>query len=131
MSELSLLFGIFFIAIPVLAITAVFIFAYLNQKRLAQKIDIPCEWKAITAQITAACVEEADRSRDGDDTLYYPSIQFEYTASGRAYKVTQAVGRPDNVISKAWQALSRYPVGKEITVYCNPIHPGEARLWVK
>ena len=123
--------GLLFIAIPVLVLTGVTIFIYINQKRIKQKTPIPRDWRAVTARITAASVEETVRSHAEDNAFYYPSIQFEYTDGGRAYKGTQAVGRPYNVISRAWQTLSRYQVGQEITVYCNPENPGEARLWVK
>lgn len=101
---------------------------YVNQKRIKERIPVPRGWKAVTARITAASVE---RSHGKDDACYYPSIQFEYTDEGRVYKATQAVGRSYTIISKAWQTLSRYEVGKEITVYCNPDNPGETRLWVK
>ncbi|HOC45762.1 MAG: DUF3592 domain-containing protein [Syntrophorhabdaceae bacterium] len=130
-SALSLMFGLLFIVIPVLALAGAAVFVYLNQKRVMQKAPAPRDFRAVTAHITAATVEEAARSRVEDNVLYYPSIQFEYTDGERVYKCTQAVGRPHNVISRAWQTLSRYEVGKEITVYCNPERPGEARLWLK
>ena len=132
MSTLSLMFGLFFIVIPILAVIGVYIFAYLSQKRIAQeKSHSGNEWRAVRARITAAGVEEAVRNHTEDDASYYPSIQFEYTHGERTYKGTQAVGRPYSAISRAWETLSRYEVGKEITVYCNPDRPGEARLWVK
>ena len=132
MSALSLVFGLFFIVLPTLAIIGLYIFARLDQKRLIRQAPGPGnDWRAVTARITAASVEEAVSSRAGHDAFYYPSIQFEYTAGGRVYKGTQAVGRPYNAISKAWETLSRYHVGKEITVYYNPERPGEARLWIK
>jgi hypothetical protein len=132
MSALSLTFGLFFIVIPILAVIGLYIFAHLGQKGIAQgRPDSGNEWRAARARITAASVEETVRREVEDDTSYYPSIQFEYTAGDRVYKGTQAVGRPYSAISRAWETLSRYEVGKEITVYFNPDRPGEARLWVK
>ncbi len=132
MSAPSLLVGLFFIVIPTLAIIALYMFARFYQKRMKEdRPDAAKVWRAVTARITAAGVEEAMRDRLEDTASYYPSIQFEYTYGSREYKGTQAIGRPDNVISRAWETLSRYPVGKEITIYCNPDHPGEARLWIK
>ncbi len=131
MSAFALLFGFLFIAVPILVMTGVIIIVYLNRKRIGQKTVVPRNWRVVKARITAASVEETVRTRPDDDAFYYPSIQFEYTEAGRTYKGTQAVGRPYNVISNAWQTLSHYQVGKEITVYCNPDDPGEARLWVK
>jgi len=130
-SALTLLFGLLFIVIPVLVLIGVTVLIYINQKRIEQKKPIPRNWRAVTARITAASVEKAVRNHVEENASYYPSIQFEYTDEGRVYRGTQAVGRPYNVISGAWQTLSRYQVGTEITVYCNPENPGEARLWVK
>lgn len=132
MSALSLMFGLLFIVIPILVTVGAFVFVYLNERRIKEREAVPRDWRAVTARITAASVEEAVRSQEEEDGVsYYPSIQFEYTDSGRVHTGTLAVGRPDNVISRAWQTLARYQVGGEITVYCNPERPGEARLWVK
>lgn len=132
MSALSLVFGLFFIVIPILVIIGLYIFAHVNQKRISQEMAVPGkDWRAVSARITAASVEEAVRSHVEDEVSYYPSIQFEYTHGDRVYKSTQAVGRSHNAISRAWETLSRYPVGKEITVYCNRDNPREVRLWVK
>lgn len=132
MSAPSLLVGLFFIVIPTLAIIALYIIARSYQKRMrGNKPEAAKDWHAVTARITAAGVEEAARDHAEDNASYYPSIQFEYTYGNREYKATQAIGRPDNVISRAWETLSRYPVGKEITIYCNPDHPAESRLWIK
>lgn len=131
MSAISLLVGLFFIAIPITILAAIFIVLYLNQRRRTQNIVKPGRWKAVTALITAASVEEAPRGLPGDEASYYPSIQFEYTEEGRVHQGTQAVGRPYPVISRAWQTLEHYKVGRQITVYCNPDNPREARLWVE
>jgi hypothetical protein len=132
MSSLSLVFGLFFIVIPILVIIGLYIFAHVNQERISQEMTgSGNDWRAVSARITAASVEEAVRSCVEDEMSYYPSIQFEYTHGDRVYKGTGAVGRPYNAISRAWETLSRYEVGKEITVYCNPDNPREARLWVK
>lgn len=132
MSALSLMFGLFFIVIPILAVIGLYIFASLSQKRgVRERPDPGNEWRPVRARITAASVEEAARTDVDDDASYYPSIQFEYTEGDRVYRGTHAVGRPHGAISKAWETLSRYEVGKEITVYCNPEHPREARLWIK
>jgi hypothetical protein len=128
----ALLVGLFFIVIPTVVIIGLYIFARFYQKRSKENVpDFAKDWRAVTARITAAGVEETVRDRRDDDASYYPSIQFEYTHGNRMYKGTLAVGRPHTVISHAWETLSRYPVGKEITIYCNPDHPGESRLWIK
>ncbi len=129
MSSLSLMFGLLFIATPLFVTIGLILFLYITRRRIEDVPPVPGNWRAVRGRIVAASVEEAGRSHAEDDVLYYPSIQFEYTDGGQVYTCTQAVGREHNVISRAWQTLQLYPVGKEVIVYCNPLNPREARLW--
>lgn len=87
------------------------------------------DWPATSGIITHADVVEWDGL---DESTYRSDIRARYQIDGRDYYLFgiypghSDIGSNSNV--EAVRLLSRYPVGKKVSVYYNPLDPHEAVL---
>ena len=109
------------------AVIIVVVLVMVSRTRSRQKAEIAADWSTTLGQITSARVDEAP----DDDVFYHAVIGYSYTVEGQAYTGEQAVGRAANLAGPARRALSRYPVGTQVSVAYNPARPTESRLAVK
>ncbi len=92
-------------------------------------------WPSTTARILSSEVrEDVETSRDSGGmrrtkTTYRPALRYEYAIDGRTYQGYRI--KADDYggsASRAYNAVNRYPVGAEVTVYYDPADPGQAVL---
>lgn len=98
-----------------------------------KKAEASQNWPSTAGQITDARVSHSTRTdSDGDTTTTYtPHVEYVYQVGGQEYRgknitfgFTQGYGSP----GKAQEALARYPVGSQVSVYYDPSQPGESVL---
>ncbi|EIJ42733.1 Protein of unknown function (DUF3592) [Beggiatoa alba B18LD] len=79
-------------------------------------------WLETTGKIIQSHVSQKSVSRDQHEQLMYiPQIRYEYTFEGRIYQSDRVNFLPQSTTQVDAEAVSqRYPVGKIVTVYCNP-----------
>jgi hypothetical protein len=68
---------------------------------------------------------------DSDGNIdYFPSVSYEYMAGGKQYTSTSISMFEEGDRTKQWaeSVAGRYPVGKEVTAYYDPVNPQEAVL---
>ncbi len=123
-----LVVGFLFIAVPAVVVVAVVWLLRKNQAGSRRLKAIPAGWRPIEGRVIGNKVEEAARTNPGDWSFYFPMVFFEYTVEGQRYTGAQGVDRAYQEEYRVKKVLADYPVGNPITVYYDPLKPGEAKL---
>jgi hypothetical protein len=106
-----------------------FFLKYMSSKR---KAEASKSWPSTAGTIEASTIT-SNTSTDSDgfsSTTYAPVVIYSYNAMGSTFH-GRRVGFGMEISgsqSGAVNTMSRYPVGKIVTVYYNPENPGEAVL---
>lgn len=106
-----------------------FFLKYISSKR---KAEASKNWPSTTGTIEASTIT-SNTSTDSDgfsSTTYAPVVVYSYNVMGSSFH-TRRVGfgmEMSGPQSGAYSIMSRYPMGKIVTVYYNPENPGEAVL---
>ena len=103
-------------------IGGVMLFKYFKDRKKAEASQ---GWSSASGQITESYVRRED-STDSDgysQTYYYPEVRYEYDLLGATYtgdKIAFGTKTGNSSQMKAQEALARYPVGENVTVYYDP-----------
>ncbi|MEZ4733989.1 MAG: DUF3592 domain-containing protein [Caldilineaceae bacterium] len=87
-------------------------------------------WPAVTGVVTVSELGKHLGNDRNDATTYSADISYDYRVNDRDY-INGAVtfgSVSSSEPSSARRVLQRYPVGHAVTVYYNPVNPGEAVL---
>jgi len=124
----SLMSGI--IAIPLVAIAAVFIVLAL---RAGRKASVSKNWPATTGTVIASGIEprRSHSGSGGTSTSYYPVVQYQYTVEGRTYMSNRFTF--GNQVGYGWTNMAQnqvnnYPPGATVAVFYDPNDPAVAVL---
>ncbi|MBN1536535.1 MAG: DUF3592 domain-containing protein [Anaerolineales bacterium] len=98
-----------------------------------QKAGESQQWPSTAGQIAEARVTRSMHTdSDGDTSYSYaPHVRYTYQVGGQEFtgdKITFGFTKTHSSESKAQQALSRFPLGGQVSVYYNPASPEEAVL---
>jgi len=108
-----------------------FFLHYSNRK----KISTAQRWISTSGRIkTSEVIEFVDNTEESSGFTYVPNIQFTYQVGGQEYiGECVTIGGLGSFLSatSAGAHTTRYPVGKQVTVYYNPLNPAEAALELK
>ncbi len=87
--------------------------------------------KVVVSKAEVRDVEVIDSSREDRrrfEKRNFANIVYEYSARGAKLSSNRVSIGEDRGNFEVAETLSRYPVGKAVTVYYNPLHPNEAVL---
>jgi len=101
--------------------------------RSRKKAESSQSWPATTGHITDAHVSHhTSTDSDGDTSDHYsPKVRYTYPVAGTTYegdKIGFGFQQSFGNASKAQAALTRYPVGGQISVFYDPNNPADAVL---
>jgi len=117
----------------ILALGAIGAFLIVYGVRSRKKAAASQAWPSTEGWITSAEVWES-RSTDDEGHVryaYYPTVAYTYTIEGRSYagkQISFGGVRGHGTPTKAQEALTRFPVGAQVSVYYDPTNPAEAVL---
>src|SRR3954463_4926707 len=87
--------------------------------------------KVVVSKPELRDVKVLDDSRQGGhrtEKRNFANITYEYSARGKKLRNNRVSIGEDLGNFEVAETLARYPVGKAVTVYYNPLHPDEAVL---
>lgn len=107
------------------------IHALLKFQNTRHKLELSQDWGTGEGRILTAEVErDVRRDEDGKSVTYIPHVKYAYQVDGQDYQGDQiGFGTPKFSIAKKANAIVvQYPAGSQISVFYNPLDPGEAVL---
>jgi hypothetical protein len=127
------LFGLCCIGVFALAFGGGGVFLIYFTRKNQKQADDSQGWPATTGTIIDADVSRSMREdSDGDDHYSYsPRVRYTYKVIDAEYtgnKITFGFSQGYGSETKAQQALTKYPVGKQVAVYYDPADPASAVL---
>lgn len=108
------------------------IFLVVKHFRDKKKAEESMSWASATGHIIASNVRsEISTDSDGNQsTSYYPEVRYSYEYMGITYEGDRIAfgGKVGGSRKKASEMIQAYPLGKNLTVYCDPNNPEDAVL---
>lgn len=117
----------------ILIFAAIGIYLIYSSYKSRQKAGESQQWPSTSGEITEARVTHSTHTDADDNRIdsYSPYVRFTYQVSGQEFtgdKITFGLKQAFNQEQKAQQALGRYQMGGQVSVYYNPDNPKEAVL---
>lgn len=97
------------------------------------EVRIASRWPSATGRIRSSKVVQRRAGGIGDDEKdaelrNFAEIIYEYDVQGRKYRATRVSVSEDPGNYRVEETLAKYPEGAAVTVFYNPLKPGEAVL---
>lgn len=129
----GLLFGLICGGGIILLFAGIGVFLIYTSIKGRQKAGESQKWPSTAGQIIEARVTRSTHTdTDGDTSVSYaPYVRYTYQVAGQEYtgeKITFGFKQTHNQEQKAQQALARFPLGGQVSVYYDPANPAEAVL---
>jgi hypothetical protein len=126
---IGLLCGGFFVLVFI-GVGALLVYQSIRSRKKAETSQ---SWPATTGQITDAHVSHhTSTDSDGDTSDHYsPKVRYSYQVAGQSYegnKIGFGFQQSFGNASKAQAAITRYPVGGQISVFYDPNNSADAVL---
>ncbi len=117
----------------ILLFAGVGVFLIYTSYKGRQKAGESQKWPSTAGQIVEARVTRSMHTdSDGDTSYSYaPYVRYTYQVAGQEFtgdKITFGFKQTHSQEQKANQALARFPMGGQVSVYYDPTNPAEAVL---
>jgi len=112
-------------AFPAL-IVAAGVYKYMEVMRAARWPK--AQGRVVTSTSEARTVRSGGPDRNDTERRTFAKIVYEFSVAGRKYKGGRVSIGEDMGNFEVAETIARYPVGKDVTVYYNPVKPSECVL---
>jgi hypothetical protein len=114
------------IVLPLLILGGVGYFIYKRSQQGTAYRQAAQAWRSTTGTILMSSVQAVHRGNS------YPVVVYQYEVNGKQYQ-SQTIKAGEQFLNvriagQARETVSRYPIGKTVTVYYNPDNPAESAL---
>ena len=107
-----------------LLVVAILLFRYFQSRKGASACR---DWPAASGRVLHSEVQR--RRKIGNKTSAYPAVLYQYEVAGRTFQSDRIF--PGIQVGGDWVAsrkVAKYPAGKTVLVFYNPMNPAEAVL---
>jgi hypothetical protein len=126
---LSLGGGLCAVILPILILGGIGYYLYRRNQQSTAYWQAAQSWPSTTGLVLGSTIKVTRSARSRSET---PVVVYEYEVNGRSYK-EHSIKAGDQfmriqVFGEAMATISRYPVGKKVTVYYDPANPARSAL---
>lgn len=107
-------------------IVAAAVYKYMEVMRAARWPKV--QGRIVTSTSEARTVKSGGANTNDTETRTFAKIVYEFTLAGRKYRGGRVSIGEDMGNFEVAETIAKYPVGKEVTVYYNPVKPSECVL---